>query len=108
MGLKYMRLVSIETRVTKMGLEELGFAGFKILFTLYKYPEGLHINELKRKASTGAATTYRALTVLFKYQLITEKLMLGHRVIMLTKKGRELAEILLKANEILEEGLEEE
>ena len=96
----------LETVVTKMGLEELGFAGFKILFTLYENPRGLHIRELKRKAGTGGHSTYRALTILYKYRLITEKTELGHRVIMLTERGKRLAKLLLEANKILEEGFE--
>jgi len=81
-------------------IERVGIAGIKVLIALFKKGE-LHIREIVREAGMSYTSLYRALHDLLTLKLIEEEIREGKRIIRLTAKGKELAELLMKAEELL-------
>ncbi len=81
-------------------IEELGSVGLKVVLALAVKREA-GIRELIAEARVSSSSVYRALTILYKYNLIKERSLYGRRLISLTDKGRRFAELILEADRVL-------
>jgi len=81
-------------------IEELGSVGLKVVLALAVKKE-VGIRELIAEARVSSSSVYRALTILYKYNLVKERSMYGRRLISLTEKGRRFARLILEAERVL-------
>lgn len=80
----------------------------KVLLALYR--EGVQpVSSLRREASVGAQTAYTALSRLIELGLVEEELINfpKRRLVRLTERGRKVAELYAKAEELLREAVVE-
>ena len=84
-------------------LHDLGISGLKLLLTLYIRGDGKPTVELLRTAKVGSGTGYRALGWLVIYGLVRIEAKGNSKYVMLTRDGREVAELLDKLVKKLEE-----
>ena len=85
-------------------IEDLCTLGLKVLVALAR--DGgreKYIREIIRDAGISSSAIYRALAVLLDYDLIVFEEKYGRKFVRLTREGREVAEILLRADKILRE-----
>ena len=95
-------MLKASTVQSKVMIEELGFVGLKLVLALGTKKE-LGIRELIAEARVSSSSIYRALTILYKYNLIKERSLYGRRLISLTKKGEKFAKLILEAERVLSE-----
>ena len=102
MGVVYIKnsLVKRKRRL-KMGLDELGEVGIKVLLFLYKKGTESNMGEIVRLAGVGWSGLYRVYPVLLKYGLIRERQKGKVRFWGLTDFGRKIAEEILKIEKML-------
>lgn len=81
-------------------IEELGESGLEIILYLHKVREAA-LDRIRRDLHKGYSAVYRALHVLDKHKLITERAEGNKRIFKLTKKGELLATKLREAEEII-------
>jgi len=84
-------------------IERIGVAGIKVLLILFKSGK-MYIREIIREAGVGYTSIYRALHDMSELKLIDEEISEGKRFIMLTEKGKKVAEKLLEIEELLKTG----
>ncbi|RLE55814.1 MAG: hypothetical protein DRJ40_07270 [Thermoprotei archaeon] len=80
--------------------DDLGRPGIKLLLILHKTGRAMHIRELQRYG-ISPVSTYRALSTCLQYGLVRTYTKHGLRYIELTEKGREVAELLQRAEELI-------
>jgi len=95
-------MLSISVSKRKIMIEQLGFVGIKILLALHESEEALYIREIIREAKISSSTINRALAVLSDFGLITYEYKFNRKFVRLTRAGREVAELIAKADEIIE------
>ena len=90
-------------------IEKLGILGVKILIILYRAGKPLYLNQLLRRGDISRSAVYRALSVLSDFRLVEYRYEYNRRFIVLTPEGRQVAELLYKADEIVRKvkGVEE-
>ena len=84
-----------------MVVEYLDSKTIKIVLLLNENPEGVNIRSIAEELSMSHTTVYNALITLFKLGLAMERRERGRRIIVLTDRGRGVAELLLKIDELL-------
>lgn len=80
-------------------LEEVGETGIKIL--LFLYERKAKLTDFKEEIGVGNEAVYRCVLILERYQLIVEHNEGKKRIFELTPKGKQIAELMWEAENIM-------